>query len=173
MDEVFNRLTAWLAPILCFTAEEAWQSRQSDFENSVHLRSYDPISPEWHDNDVAQRWTQIRKVRQVVMSALEFARNDGKIGSSLQAAVTVYVSEDMLSAFAGQDAASLFITSSAILTTDTAPADAFRLEAINDIAVGLSMAEGEKCARCWKISQEVTVARDICDRCSNVLAKLA
>ena len=173
MDEVFNRLTAWLAPILCFTAEEAWQSRQSDIENSVHLRSYDPILPEWHDNDVAQRWTQIRRVRQVVMGALEFARNDGKIGSSLQAALQVYVSEDMLSAFAGQDAASLFITSSAILTTDKAPADAFRLEAIDDIAVGFSMAEGEKCARCWKVSREVSVSRDICDRCYNVVGKLA
>ena len=74
MDAVFNRLTAWLAPILCFTAEEAWQSRHSDIENSVHLRSYDPIPTEWHDNDVAERWAQIRRVRQVVMSALESAR---------------------------------------------------------------------------------------------------
>ena len=173
MDAVFNRLTAWLAPILCFTAEEAWQSRHSDIENSVHLRSYDPIPTEWHDNDVAERWAQIRRVRQVVMSALESARNDGRIGASLQAAPTVYVSKDALWAFAGQDAASLFITSSAILTTDTAPADAFRLESINDIAVGFSMAEGEKCARCWKISREVSVARDICDRCYNAVAKLA
>ena len=156
-----------------FYCWEAWQSRQLDIENSVHLRSYDPISPEWHNEDVAQRWTQIRRVRQVVMSALEFARNDGKIGSSLQAALQVYVSEDMLSAFAGQDAASLFITSSAILTTGTAPADAFRLEAIDGIAVGFSMAEGEKCARCWKVSREVSVSRDICDRCYNVVGKLA
>ena len=89
------------------------------------------------------------------------------------AAPTVYVSEDMLWAFKGQDAASLFITSSAILTTDTAPADAFRLETINNIAVGFSMAEGEKCARCWRISREVSVARDVCDRCYNAVAKLA
>ena len=79
----------------------------------------------------------------------------------------------MLSAFAGQDAASLFLTSMAILTTEEAPEDAFRLEAINDIAVGFSMAEGEKCARCWKISREVSASREICDRCYNVVAKLA
>jgi len=78
-----------------------------------------------------------------------------------------------LSAFAGQDAASLFITSSALLTTDPAPTDAFRLESVIDIAVSFSLAEGEKCARCWKISREVSVARDICDRCENVVAKLA
>ena len=78
-----------------------------------------------------------------------------------------------MSAFAGQDAASLFITSSALLTTDPAPADAFRLESVVDTAVSFSLAEGEKCARCWKISREVSVARDICDRCYDVVAKLA
>ena len=171
MDEVFNRLTAWLAPILCFTAEEAWQSRHSNIENSVHLRSYDKTPSDWHNSGIADKWTQIRKVRQVVMSALETARNDGKIGASLQAAPMVYVSEDMLSAFAGQDAASIFITSSAILTTDPAPADAFRLDTIDAIAVGFAMAEGKKCARCWKVCREVSVARDICDRCYGVMAK--
>ncbi len=172
MDEVFNRLTAWLAPILCFTAEEAWQSRYSNIENSVHLRSYDRIPTEWHNSGIAHNWMYIRKVRQVVMSALETARNDGKIGASLQAAPTVYISKEILAAFAGQDASSLFITSSATLTTDPAPADAFRLEAIDDIAVGFAMAEGEKCARCWKVSREVGAKRDICDRCYKVVAKI-
>ena len=51
MNEVFERLTAWLAPILAFTAEEAWQSRVQDIENSVHLRSYDPIPDGWYDAD--------------------------------------------------------------------------------------------------------------------------
>ena len=172
MEEVFNRLTAWLAPILCFTAEEAWQSRYSNIENSVHLRSYDSIPLEWHNSGIAHNWMHIRKVRQVVMSALETARNDGKIGASLQAAPTVYISKEILAAFAGQDASSLFITSSATLTTDPAPVDAFRLEAIDDIAVRFAMAEGEKCARCWKVSREVSAARDICDRCYKVVAKI-
>ena len=79
----------------------------------------------------------------------------------------------MLSAFAGQDAASIFITSSAILTTDAAPADAFRLDAVDGIAVGFAMAQGKKCARCWKVCREVSVARDICDRCDNVMSKFS
>ena len=170
MDEVFNRLTAWLATILCFTAEEAWQSRHANIQNSVHLRSYDPIPSDWHNNDIAQKWKQIRMVRQVVMSALETARNDGKIGASLQAAPIVCVSEDMLLAFSGQDAASLFITSAATLTTSVAPADSFRLEAIDGVAVSVAMAEGEKCARCWKISRDVSVPRDICNRCHDVVS---
>ena len=170
MDEVFNRLTAWLAPILCFTAEEAWQSRHADINQSVHLRSYDPVPADWHNNAIAAKWAQIRKARQVVMSALETARNDGKIGASLQATPMVYVSADMQAAFAGQDAASLFITSSATLSSDAAPGDAFRLDAIDDVAVVVAVADGEKCARCWKITPEVTADVDICGRCHDVVS---
>ena len=170
MDEVFNRLTAWLAPILCFTAEEAWQSRHADINQSVHLRSYDPVPADWHNDAVAAKWAQIRKARQVVMSALETARNDGKIGASLQATPMVYISAEMQAAFAGQDAASLFITSSATLSSDAAPEDAFRLDAIDDVAVVVAVADGEKCARCWKITPEVTADVDICGRCQDVVS---
>ena len=173
MDEVFNRLTAWLAPILCFTAEEAWQSRHADINQSVHLRSYDPVPADWHNNAIAAKWAQIRKARQVVMSALETARNDGKIGASLQAMPTVYIAADMQSAFAGQDAASLFITSNATLSSDQAPADAFRLDAVDDVAVVVAVADGEKCARCWKITPEVTADVDICGRCHDVVSAKA
>ena len=170
MDEVFNRLTAWLAPILCFTAEEAWQSRHADINQSVHLRSYDPVPADWHNNAIAAKWAEIRKARQVVMSALETARNDGKIGASLQATPMVYISADMQAAFTGQDAASLFITSSATLSSDVAPEDAFRLDAIDDVAVVVAVADGEKCARCWKITPEVTTNVDICVRCHDVVS---
>ncbi|WP_443646200.1 isoleucine--tRNA ligase [Candidatus Ponderosibacter sp. Uisw_141_02] len=170
MDEVFNRLTAWLAPILCFTAEEAWQSRHADLNQSVHLRSYDPVPADWHNDAVAAKWAQIRKARQVVMSALETARNDGKIGASLQATPMVYISADMQAAFAGQDAASLFITSSATLSSDAAPDGAFRLDAIDDVAVVVAVADGEKCARCWKITPEVSADVYICSRCQDVVS---
>ena len=170
MDEVFNRLTAWLAPILCFTAEEAWQSRHADINQSVHLRSYDPVPADWHNDAIAAKWAQIRKARQVVMSALETARNDGKIGASLQATPMVYISADMQAAFAGQDAASLFITSSATLSSDAAPDGAFRLDAIDDVGVVVAVADGEKCARCWKITPEVTADVDICGRCQDVVS---
>jgi isoleucyl-tRNA synthetase len=170
MDEVFNRLTAWLAPILCFTAEEAWQSRHADINQSVHLRSYDQVPADWHNDAIAAKWAQIRKARQVVMSALETARNDGKIGASLQAAPMVYISADMQAAFVGQDAASLFITSSAKLCSDAGPEDAFRLDAIDDVAVVVAVADGEKCARCWKITPEVTADVDICVRCHDVVS---
>ena len=104
------------------------------------------------------------------MSALETARNDRKIGASLQATAIVYVSADMQAAFAGQDAASLFITSSATLSSDAAPEGAFRLDAIDDVGVVVAVADGEKCARCWKITPEVTADAYICSRCQEVVS---
>ena len=173
MHELFNRLTAWLAPLICFTAEEAWQSYVGDPQNSVHLRSYDATPEIWHNADIEAKWAAIRQVRQVVMSALEKARNDGAIGASLQAAPLVYVTADMQTAFAGQDAASLFITSAATITTDTPAADAFRLDTVADVAVGFAAATGDKCARCWKVMPEVSGPDGICKRCTDVVATLA
>ncbi|MBT6566822.1 MAG: class I tRNA ligase family protein, partial [Candidatus Puniceispirillum sp.] len=170
MAEIFDRLTAWLAPILCFTAEEAWQSRVGDPENSVHLRSYDAVPAEWHNADVATRWSAIRKTRQVVMSALEAARNDGKIGSSLQAAPIVHVSAKIATIFADMDCAALFITSDAQVTDAPAPADAFRMDGIDDVAIVFAKADGGKCARCWKILPDVTTEDGICGRCDDVVS---
>jgi len=173
MHELFSRLTAWLAPIICFTAEEAWQAYVGDPENSVHLRQYDAVPANWRNDDVDANWSTIRQVRQVVMSALEKARNDGAIGASLQAAPQVYVTPAMQSAVDGQDAASLFITSAATIVTDTPPADAFWLDTVADVAVGFAVATGGKCARCWKVMPEVTADDGICKRCDDVVATLA
>ena len=169
MNEVFNRLTAWLAPILCFTAEEAWQSRHDDASDSIHLHSYDPVPSEWHDDALGARWETIRRVRQVVTSALEAARNEGAIGASLQAAPTVHVSPEIAALFEGEDAAMLFITSDARISTDPAPEGAFTIEGVEDAAVVFAVADGGKCERCWKITPEVSADTDICQRCDDVV----
>ena len=173
MHELFYRLTAWLAPIICFTAEEAWQAYVGDPENSVHLRQYDEVPANWRNEDMDAKWSTIRQVRQVVMSALEKARNDGAIGASLQAAPCVYVTPATQLAFDGQDVAGLFITSAATIVTNTPPADTFRLDTVADVAVKFAVAEGGKCARCWKVMPEVTADGGICRRCDDVVATLA
>ena len=68
------------------------------------------------------------------------------------------------------DAASLFITSDAVIATDPAPDNAFRLDSITDVAIVFATAEGEKCARCWRVTPEVTSEGDICQRCETVVA---
>jgi isoleucyl-tRNA synthetase len=171
LDTVFDALTAWLAPILVFTAEEAWQARAQDPENSVHLRVMPTIPSEWRDDALAEKWSRIRDVRRVVTGALEIERAEKRIGSSLQAKPMVHVTDAAFAAFEGLDPADIFITSGAVLTTDAAPEGAFRLEDIADVAVVPDSADGAKCERCWKILPEVEAATEpVCGRCAEAVS---
>ena len=171
LDTLFNTLTAWLAPILCFTAEEAWQQRAQDPENSVHLRIFPEIPPEWRDDALAGKWATIREVRRVVTGALEIERAEKRIGSSLQAKPAVHVTAAALATFSDLDPADIFITSGAVLTTEPAPSGAFRLDEVADVAVVPAQAEGGKCERCWKVLPEVDVdAEPVCGRCAEAVS---
>ena len=80
MDILFNSLTTWLAPILCFTSEEAWQSRYNDPENSVHLQTYYKPEKSWFNQLIGKRWTDIRELRSIVTTAIEEKRKEGLLG---------------------------------------------------------------------------------------------
>jgi isoleucyl-tRNA synthetase len=85
LDQLFHCLTTWLAPILCFTMEEAWQSRFG--EGSVHLERFPDVEAGWRDEALGAKWDKVREVRRVVTGALEIERQVKKtIGSSLEAA---------------------------------------------------------------------------------------
>ncbi|MFP4004796.1 MAG: class I tRNA ligase family protein, partial [Alphaproteobacteria bacterium] len=156
LDELFHRLTVWLAPVLCFTMEEVWQSRFPDETNSVHLRTFPDTPNEWHDEALAEKWQRIRKVRRVVTGALEVERREKRIGSSLEAAPDVYVADDALAAaFEGVDLAEVCITSQARLVREAPPENAFALEEVRGVGVVPKRAEGRKCARSWKVLPEV------------------
>jgi isoleucyl-tRNA synthetase len=175
MDLVFDALARWFAPVLCFTAEEAWLSRHGDgAETSVHLVTYPEIPAGWRDAALAQKWTRIRDIRRVVTGALEIERAEKRIGSSLQAAVTVYAEPADIAALRGLDLAEICITSSGTLTTEPAPATAFRLPEVAGVAVTVGLAPGEKCQRCWRILPEVGVVHpELCRRCADVVAAMA
>jgi len=156
IDRLFAALTAWLAPMLCFTMEEAWLSRFPDDKGSVHLRAFPDVPSEWRDEALADKWRQIRQVRRVVTGALEIERRERRIGSSLEAAPEVYVANEALrEALRDADLAEIAITSGAVLIPEEGPRDAFRLEDVPDVAVVFARAKGEKCARSWKILPEV------------------
>ncbi len=174
LDEVFNCLTAWLAPFLCFTAEEAWQARHPDGGNrdSVHLRTFPDIPEDWRDDDLAAKWAKIRELRRAVTGALEVERAEKRIGSSLEAHPIVYAETGDRDLFEGLDAAELFITSGATFSVEAAPEDAFRTEDPGGVAVQPNRAEGEKCGRCWKVLPEVGQDPDYpdtCRRCADVV----
>ena len=157
MDQLFHCLSTWLAPILCFTAEEVWLSRFKGEKSSVHLMQFATPPAEWVDADLASKWDRIRDVRRVITGALEIERQVKKtIGSSLEAAPEIYVADaDILAVLKGIDIAEMAITSDARLIEGEGPAEAFRLDDVKGVAVLFKPAEGRKCARSWKITPEV------------------
>jgi isoleucyl-tRNA synthetase len=174
--EVFSRLTTWLAPILAFTAEEAWCARPfKDGEESVHLRVYPETPATWRDEALAARWDKIRGIRRVVTGALERARADKKIGSGLQAVPVVHLTPERRAELDGIDLAEIAITSGITLLDGAAPGDAFTLPEVGGVAVVVNLAEGEKCERCWQVLTEVGSHKDhptLCNRCTDAVGTL-
>ena len=172
LDQLFSCLTAWLAPVMCFTAEEAWLSRHGEQAPSVHLRQFPEIPAAWRDDALAAKWKKVRALRRVVTGALELERENKRIGSSLQAATTVYATDDYVEAMRGLDLAEIAITSGATLVAGAAPAGAFTLEDLAGVGVVPAPADGSKCQRCWRVLPDVgSVAghEDICGRCADAV----
>ena len=157
IDHIFRAVTLWLAPILVFTCEEAWGSYVANAQ-SVHLEQFPKIPAPWRDEALAAKWEKIRRLRLVVTGAIEIARANKEIGSSLEANPRVFVADPAyLSALEGVDFAEICITSDvAIEPSAPAPDNAFRLSDTPGVAVMVERAGGIKCARSWKYFDPAT-----------------
>ena len=145
LDTLFHALTRWAAPVLVFTAEEAWGTRYPD-ARSVHLLEW-PELPVANDEALETKWASLRATRMLVTEAIEPLRRDKVIGSSLEAEIT-YAGD------AGDiDLAELFIVSS------VASGDSLTVAKTNKL----------KCGRCWRHLPEVTEDGALCARCEQVV----
>ncbi|MRG70265.1 isoleucine--tRNA ligase [Alphaproteobacteria bacterium HT1-32] len=174
LHELFECLTAWLAPFMCFTAEEAWMTRYPNEKGSIHMRQFPEIPDSWRDEALAEKWRKIRAVRRVVTGALELERAEKRIGSSLQASPVVYVPGDVASLFDGLDAPEIFITSGVTFSTDAVPEGAYCLTEQPDVGVVAGLSEGEKCARCYRVLPDVGTHTHeaVCGRCDEAVTAL-
>ena len=164
VHELFMHVTAWLAPILPFTMEETWLCRFPSDTDSVHFRQFPDVPSDWEDKELAEKWSKVRALRRVVTGALEVERREKRIGSSLEAAPKVYVSDKaVIEAMKGVDLAEIAITSQAELIEGDAPEGVFVLEDVAGIGVVPALAEGTKCQRSWKILPEVGTDPDYPD----------
>ena len=157
LDQLHRCLAAWLAPVLVFTAEEAWQTRFGT-GTSVHMQAFPTLPAEWRNEALAEKWTRLRDIRRLGTTKLEAMRQGGQIGASLQADVTLAFpggSDTLLSA---ADWADMLIVSTVTLTTGDA------------IAAEATVAAGEKCARCWRVLPEVDGTTKLCLRCADAVA---
>jgi len=136
LDILHRCLTAWLAPALPFTAEEAFCARHGA-DASVHLTLFPEIPADWRNDALAEKWEKIRALRAGVTGAIELMRREKTIGSSLQA--LALLPPDASGLLSQQDWADICITSGAEFGS----------------ASGASVAPGEKCERCWRVLPEV------------------
>ncbi len=156
VDTICDSVLKWLAPILVFTADEAWALFRPAAKPSVHLELLPQALSAHRDDALAERWRRIRRVRSVVTGALEIERANKVIGSSLEAAPVVYITDaDLRAALNGVDFAEVCITSAIEIRDGEGPAEAFRLPEVAGVAVVPAKAQGRKCARSWKISPDV------------------
>jgi isoleucyl-tRNA synthetase len=170
--EIFRHVVTWLAPILCFTMEEAWLLRFPGDGESVHLQVFPHVPKTWRDDALVAKWTRIRTLRRVVTGALEIARRDKVIGASLEARPVLFVSADDAKLLEGVDLGEIAITSHAAVSTHAPPPDAFRLDDVEGVAAVFHHAQGDKCARCWMILPEVgqdPKHPDLCNRCAEAV----
>ena len=173
LHAVLSRLTSWLAPVLVFTAEEAWRARPwAEGEASVHLRTHPETPAAWRDDALAAKWDKVREIRRVVTGALELARADKKIGASLQAHPVVHLTPERRAMLDGVDLSEISITSGITFSEAPAANGAFTLAEIPGVAVLVNAAEGGKCDRCWQVLPEVGSHAHhptLCNRCAGVV----
>ena len=164
VDHLFRCTVVWLAPMLCFTAEESWASRYGQAVKSVHLETFPDLPAAWRDDRLAEKWRKVRIVRGVVTGALEIERAQKRIGSSLEAHPIVLVTnEDLYEAVLDVDLAEVCITSALTLRNVGSSNGAFSLPDVSGVAVTPNLAEGTKCARSWKILTNIGADPDYPD----------
>ncbi|MER9254748.1 isoleucine--tRNA ligase [Mesorhizobium sp. M0598] len=155
---LFDCLVKWLAPMLPFTMEEAWLDRHPDAV-SLHLDQFREIPADWKNEALAEKWRKVRQVRRVVTGALEIARAQKVIGSSLEAVAVVTLDDAALeAAIADVDMAEMAITSDLVIVHGKASAGSFTLDDVKGVAVVVEKAEDRglvKCARSWRYTADV------------------
>ncbi|MCA0369571.1 MAG: isoleucine--tRNA ligase [Proteobacteria bacterium] len=169
MSILLEFLMRALAPVLCFTADEAWGSLGR--EGSVHMATFEAPDEAWKDDALAARFDTMRAQRRVMTGALEVARKDGLVGSSLQAHLVLYDPNGLLDHT--QPWHALTIVSSFEVVKGEAPEGAHTSSDIPGLGVVVQKAKGEKCQRCWQVLEEVgqsALHPTLCARCEKVVA---
>lgn len=177
MAVLLDCLTKWLAPVLVFTAEEAWgyaPAATGDETDSVHRQLFPDVPAEWHDAALLEKWEQLRSVRRVVTGALEKARAAKEIGASMQAEPLVLVDAATRSLIGSVDFAELCITAGLTVGGIEGAEEAdFRLSDVAGVAVRFARTGHARCERCRNHYPEVgSIAAnpDLCRRCDAVVS---
>jgi isoleucyl-tRNA synthetase len=170
LHRITRDLALLLAPVLCYTADEVWPLVPGS-AGSVHAGLFPEAEPS--DVDVLARWEPLLAARAAATKALEEARAQKRIASSLEAQLELRGGASELEPLRRYEAqsgvfpgnlANLFIVSRVALS-----------EARGPLSVGVERAPGRKCERCWTFSESVGALAAhpaVCERCAPVLEAL-
>jgi isoleucyl-tRNA synthetase len=172
MFYIMEGLVRWLAPILSFTAEEIWQYMPGQRTESVFLTQWYEEFPQFVERESLNQdyWEAIINIREAVNKELEVTRNQGKIGSGLEAEVDLYCDTSIAQKLArfGDELRFVFITSGAYIhAASEQPEDAVLTE-IPGLAIKITPSTQLKCIRCWHRRADVGATKEypeICLRC--------
>ena len=162
--EITDKMCRLLAPILSFTADEAFENLPHQKLASVHLAEFPKVLGV-DNSKFLNDWERIFSIRDEVLKALEVARNDKQIGSSLEAKVVLTVDKETMMFLLNyyEDLRYIFIVSQVEVHED------------DKFAVEIQKADGEKCERCWNYSVRVGEFENyptVCERCAAALTEI-
>lgn len=172
MYKVLDMLVKLLTPILPHTMEEVWKYIPGTEEESVQLTLFPEVDESYFDALLEEKWEQVMVLRDEVLKALEEARKEKVIGSSLAARVHLYPTEkaeELLKQVADLD--KLFIVSQVVVHPQGEKPHEKALS-FENMAVYVEPAEGEKCERCWVITPERGADPKhptLCPRCATIV----
>ncbi|QEY26959.1 isoleucine--tRNA ligase [Neisseria zalophi] len=159
---ITRSLVLLISPILCFTAEEAWDIIGGGEEDSVLFHTWHEFPPinEKSETELVKKWQAVREVREATTAAIEPLRSNKTVGSSLQAEVEITAPEELADYLKtlGDELRFVLLVSKATLTKG------------NELNVVAKVSNGEKCERCWHYTDDVgSVAEypNICKRCAD------
>jgi isoleucyl-tRNA synthetase len=174
MYRILDALTRLIAPVLSFTAEEIWDHLPGEREESVHLTLFPRFETSLLDPGLEERFERLLSVRADVSKALELARNEKRIGHSLDARVTIDAPagpwRDLLLDYR-EELAMLFIVSQVELAEELA--GGVDGDSVKGLKVRIEKASGEKCERCWNYSESVgrnDAHPTVCHRCREAIS---
>ncbi|MEY2519406.1 MAG: isoleucyl-tRNA synthetase [Verrucomicrobiota bacterium] len=162
MHRIFDALCRLLAPVMAFTADEAWGYLGES--GSVHLQTFPEESEKFRNAEASQQIAQLLTLRGVIGQAVERARQEKLIGNALEAAVVLQCESEAISAIPNDELEEFFILSE------------LRIESSKEPAALISKTNHAKCARCWR--HRVAVGKsaahpELCERCESVVTNAA
>ena len=172
---ILDAMTRLISPILAYTSDEIWSSmphNKDDIEENVLLNQMPDLINIKVDDEFIKYWDCIHDLREEAQKALEIARNNKVIGSSLDAKVSLYMQGEGYEFIKNslEKLKSIFIVSE-IEVSDEGEGE-FKSEKIDGLSLTISHASGKKCERCWSYSNSVGEDESnptICSRCASIL----